>query len=226
LSELHVEVCKIDNVEKHPNADRLEIATVKGWNCVVGLGQFQKDEVVVYLPPDSIIPASIIEKYHLYSEQKQEDGTIIKKTYFRTMYENGSARMTTQKLRGIVSQGLILQLDENEKKKWLVGMDVAKDLGITKWEPPVAGFMQGVSSVNKKKLNPLFDKYTNIDNIKNYNYVFKKGDKVKISEKLHGTNARYANLKICNSKDLPILQKIKNRDINRDVYFNIDELFN
>ena len=36
MSELSVEIAKIDNIMPHPNADRLEIATVGGWNCVVG----------------------------------------------------------------------------------------------------------------------------------------------------------------------------------------------
>jgi RNA ligase (TIGR02306 family) len=210
MSDLHVEVCTIDKVEKHPNADRLSIATVKGWTCVTGLDQFEQGQVVVYLPPDSIIPASVIEKYKLYSEQKQEDGTVIKKTYFKTTYADGSARMTTQKLRSIISQGLILPLSEDEQKKWLVGMDVAKDLGIKKWEPEVAGYMKGAPGVTRKKLNPLFDKYTNIENIKNYNKVFKDGDQVKVTEKIHGTNSRYGNLEICISKELPVMQKIKN----------------
>ena len=34
MSKLIVEVCTIAKIEKHPNADRLDIATVKGWNCI------------------------------------------------------------------------------------------------------------------------------------------------------------------------------------------------
>ena len=33
MSSLIVEVCQIAAIEKHPNADNLDIATVKGWNC-------------------------------------------------------------------------------------------------------------------------------------------------------------------------------------------------
>lgn len=196
MSELHVEVCTIDDMVKHPNADRLSVATVKGWCCVVGLDQFVIGQKVVYLPPDSIIPASIIEKYHLYTELPQEDGTIIKKTYFKTTYSDGSARMTTQKLRSIISQGLILELNDEENKNWSIGKDVAVELGIKKWEPETASFMKGTSSVTKKKLNPLFDKYTDIENIKNYNSVFAVGDKVVVTEKIHGTNSRYGRLPI------------------------------
>lgn len=217
MSGLHVESCIIDNAERHPNADRLDVVTVKGWCCVTGLGQFKKGQKVIYIPPDSIIPATLIETYKLYSEQLQEDGSIIKKTYFKTTYEDGSARMSTQKLRGIISQGLIIPLTAEEEKKWPIGTDVSKELGIKKWEPEVAGFMKSTSGVTRKKLNPLFDKYTNIENIKNYNKVFKPEDKVYIMEKIHGTNSRYSNLPIYTGNGLNIFKKIL-RIIKKKIY--------
>jgi len=36
MSSLKVEVVTIDRVERHPNADRLDLVGVKGWNCVAG----------------------------------------------------------------------------------------------------------------------------------------------------------------------------------------------
>jgi hypothetical protein len=35
MSSLIVEVCTIDRVERHPNADALDLAVIKGWQCVV-----------------------------------------------------------------------------------------------------------------------------------------------------------------------------------------------
>ena len=63
MSKLIVEVCKVDNIEKHPNADRLSIATIKGWNCIVGLNQYKPGDLVIFIPPDSIVPEDIIKKY-------------------------------------------------------------------------------------------------------------------------------------------------------------------
>jgi len=37
MSNLIVEICKIESIEKHPNADRLSIIKVKDWHCIVGL---------------------------------------------------------------------------------------------------------------------------------------------------------------------------------------------
>ena len=35
MSSLIVEVVRLNEFTKHPNADTLQIATVKGWRCIV-----------------------------------------------------------------------------------------------------------------------------------------------------------------------------------------------
>ena len=174
MSSLIVEVCKVIKIEKHPNADKLDIATVKGWSCIVGKDNYKVGDLVIYCPPDSIIPDSIIDQYKLEFLKK-----------------NG--RVGTIKLRKYISQGLILNIPEG--KKWKENKEVSKELGITKYEPPVSRMsLNGGQKPTKKKANPLFDKYTDIENIKNYNTVFEDGDEVVVTEKIHGTNFRAGNL--------------------------------
>lgn len=185
MSSLCVEVCKIEKVEKHPNADRLSIAVVKGWNCIIGLDQYKQGELVTFIPPDCVLPNELIEKYEL-------------------SYLKNGGRTGTVKLRGCISQGLILPIPNGNFK---VGDDVAKVLNIKKYEVTEAKFQQVQGKPTKKKANLLFDKYTDIENIKNYNSIFKDGDKVYISEKIHGTNSRFANLPI--SKGFTFIDKIK-----------------
>ena len=187
MSSLIVEVCRVDEIEKHPNADKLSIVTVKGWNCIVGLDQYKQGDLVVFVPPDSIIPENIIEKYNL------------------TYLKNGG-RVGTTKLRGFISQGLILDLPEG---KFKVGDDVSKVLGITKWEPPVSQNHQQANVISKKKLNPYFDRYTEIENIKNYKNVFEPGDKIVITEKIHGSNWRAGNLPIVIDKSQPLIYRFR-----------------
>jgi RNA ligase (TIGR02306 family) len=209
MSDLIVEVCKVDNVIKHPNADKLSIVTVKGWQCIVSLNQYKEGDLVVYCPPDSIIPPALIEIYKLEFLKK-----------------NG--KVGTIKLRGIVSQGLILNVGP-ELGCYKCGENVAEKLGITKWEPPEPGFSLGkpkekisdywVKYINKEitlrrlifkslgiiktnctprsknKLNPYFDKYTDIQNIKHFPTLFKDGEMVVITEKIHGSNFRAGRLK-------------------------------
>jgi RNA ligase (TIGR02306 family) len=165
----------IDKVEHHPNADRLDVATIKGWECIVGRDEYETGDAVVYIPPDSVVPPELIEKYKL--------------SYLRP---NG--RVGAVKLRGVVSQGLVLSLPEG--KVYEAGQDVAEELGITKWEPPKrqGGFNRGRRQPTKKKANPHFDRYTDIQNIRNFNTVFQEGEEVVITEKIHGTNFRAGKL--------------------------------
>jgi RNA ligase (TIGR02306 family) len=188
MSSLIVKVCRVDNVEKHPNADRLSIATVGGWNCIIGLDQYKVGDRVVFIPPDCIIPNNLIEKYNLE-------------------YLKGNGRTGTVKLRGYISQGLILDVPEGN---WKLGDDVANAMGITKYEQPEPKFsIGGARQATKKRLNPLFDKYTDIENINNFKDVFKDGDLVVVTEKIHGCNGRWSLLPIAYSSKLPLIEKIK-----------------
>jgi RNA ligase (TIGR02306 family) len=47
----------------------------------------------------------------------------------------------------------------------------------------------------KKNINPFFSKYTDIENIKNFNTIFTEGDEVSITEKIHGSNTRAGYLR-------------------------------
>ena len=65
MSTLVVEVCEVGAVEKHPYADRLGIATVKGWKTAVGFDpetgtyEFAVGERCIYFPPDSVLPPKL-----------------------------------------------------------------------------------------------------------------------------------------------------------------------
>ncbi len=174
MSSLIVDVCKIIKVERHANADKLDLVQVKGWTCIVGRDNYKVGDLVIFCPPDSVIPENIIEEYKLEFLKK-------------------CGRVGTVKLRKFISQGLILNIPEG--KKWKEGKEVSKELGITKYEAPVKRIsLNSGKQPTKRKQNPLFDKYTEIENIKNYNAVFKEGDVAVITEKIHGTNFRAGNL--------------------------------
>jgi RNA ligase (TIGR02306 family) len=80
---------------------------------------------------------------------------------------------------------------EIRKENYSEGKDVASVLGITKYEPPERPCgVKGGGQVTKKKSNPLFDKYTDIQNIKHFPDLFKEGEDIVITEKIHGSNFR------------------------------------
>lgn len=175
MSSLIVEANRIESLEPLPNSDNLEVAKVKGWFSLVGKGQHKVGELVTFLPPDCILPQELVDKYQL------------------TFLKNGR-RIRTLKLRNFISQGLILPLPEGNFKEGDSLVDVLK---IMKWEPTQSNSncLGTRNAVSKKKCNSSFTKYTEIENVKNYNNVFSEKDEVVITEKIHGSNFRCGLLK-------------------------------
>jgi len=176
MSTLIVEICKIDKIEVHPNADRLSIATVKGWKCIVRKDEYKVGNHIVYIPIDSILPESL---------EKKIFGPDSKITL-------NKHRIRTIKIRQAYSQGLVVDKSTvGLSIKTKLGADVTEKLGITKYEPPPPK-MPGMSNNkrSRKNPNPDFKKYTGIENIKNYNELFEPHDIVVVTEKIHGTNFR------------------------------------
>jgi RNA ligase (TIGR02306 family) len=164
MSSLIVEVCEVKEIRKHPDADKLEIAVVKDWECLVGVGDHEVGELVIFVPPDSILPPDLIEKWNIGYLKNKKTG-----------------RVGVIKLRGVYSYGLIVPNYDGYKK----GTNVADIYGITKWVPP----SERVGK-SRKKANPRFHKYTDIENYRNFEDVLVDGEQVIISEKIHGTNLR------------------------------------
>jgi RNA ligase (TIGR02306 family) len=163
MSSLIVEVSRIQKVLPHANAERLELAHVKGWQCVVPKGKYASGDLVTYIPPDSVIPVELSDRLGI------------------TKYlSNGRVRCA--RLRGEPSFGVIL---DRENDQWPEGHDVAAVYGITKYVPPTR---PGVADA--APAHPLFVSYTEIENMRNFPDIFVAGEEVVISEKIHGTNCR------------------------------------
>lgn len=177
MSQLKVEIVTPNEITKHPNADRLEIARVFGWTIVVPKGVFAVGDLAVYFPIDSILP-EVIEAKLFPPDSK------IKLHHHR---------VKTIKLRGAISQGLLARVDEvfNDDYGLFIGKDVADVLGVTKYEPPEPTNAKFAGKqTSKKQTNPNFHKYTEIENWKWYPKLFAEGELVYVTEKIHGTNFR------------------------------------
>ena len=59
MSSLIAPVAQIEQIEPHPNADRLELATVLGWQMIIPKGQYQVGSKIVYIPIDTIVPQEL-----------------------------------------------------------------------------------------------------------------------------------------------------------------------
>ncbi len=165
MSAFKAEVVRV-KLEPHPNADRLELAKVRGWQCCVVKGQFQEGGLAIYIPVDAVLPDPLVERLG------------IRKNY-RT-------RLRTIKLRGLVSQGLLVAARQGDVE----GQDVTEALGITKYDPPIPISMAG----QVRPEHAGFRRYTDIENWKNFPDLFRPGEEVIVTEKVHGTNFRAAKL--------------------------------
>ena len=90
------------------NADRIELAHIEGFQCVVSKGYHVGDKVI-YIETDSICP-------------KNETFAFL----------NGKSHIKLQKIRGVYSQGIALEYHGDAP----VGTDMTEELGIVKYEPP------------------------------------------------------------------------------------------
>lgn len=176
-SSLIVEVVTIDKIEDHPNADRLDLATIKGWQCVVQKGAFASGDKAIYIPIDSILPAEVESK--IFGPDSK--------------VKLSKSRVKTIKLRGAISQGLVTTLEQVGLPPFLpVGTDIKDKLKIGKWEPSVKAqnALAGGKKTTNKNPHPSFHKYTKLQNVKNYIKLFEEGELVVVTEKIHGTNFR------------------------------------
>lgn len=179
ISNFAVRVERIVSIESHPNADRLELAQILDWRCVVGKGEFKPGDLCVYFPIDSVLPENV--ESAIFGENSK--------------IKLDKHRVRTIKLRGAISQGLVTKVDlwrKGQANAPKEGDDLTTYLQVKKYEPPtrsIPGQMQG-SAAPKKYVNPNFKKYTDLENAKNYPNVFQPDDMVVVTEKIHGTNFR------------------------------------
>lgn len=130
-------VVRIDAVEKHPNADSLDICTVGGWRVVTKLGEYNAGDLAVYCEIDSFIPTEIASFLSKGKEPRVFNGV-------------KGERLRTVRLRGELSQGLLLSLSilPDHPEPQFIGDDVTQILGIQKWEAPIPAQLAGVMRGN------------------------------------------------------------------------------
>ena len=117
-------VQRIWKIEPIEGADRIELAHVLGWQCVVNKGQFQEMDPAVYFEVDSFLP--IAPEYEFLRAT----------SYRKTDIMGEGFRLRTMKFRGQISQGLLLPVSAFPAipADAEVGTDVTELLGVKKWE--------------------------------------------------------------------------------------------
>lgn len=167
MSKHSVDVIRITEIQKHPNADKLELVIINGFTCCVGKGQFKVGDLAVYVEPDYVVPD--LPEY---------------------AFLKGNLKIKSRRFRGEWSQGLLLPAKPGMRE----GDNVMVQLGITRYNPPeILGVKNKVQAGSAAKVVDVLkhSKAYDLENWRKYKQVFQENETVYVTEKLHGASARY-----------------------------------
>lgn len=180
-------VRKISDIQPIEGADKIELATIDGWKVVVAKDVNHKvGDLIVYCEVDSFLPI-------------REEFEFLRKTSFKKMGDQEGFRLKTIRLRGQISQGLIVPLDVLLKHgvssdDVFEGLDVTGMLDIIKYEPPVPAELSG----KVRGLFPSFIRKTDEERVQNLSSEYEKyrgknklGGKFYVTEKLDGSSSTF-----------------------------------
>ncbi len=172
---------KVSEIRPIKDADKIELAKVDGWQCVVRKGEFNEGDRGIYFEIDSFLPIyPIYEFLRKGCYKKLSDGT-------------EGFRLKTIRLRKQLSQGLLLPLslyNDNPLNDLNVGTDVTEMLHIKKYEPPVPAHL---SRTVKGLFPPNLIQKTDQERIQNLPEYFEDYKDVVFeeTEKLNGFSVTY-----------------------------------
>jgi RNA ligase (TIGR02306 family) len=180
-------------------ADRIELAQVDGWWCIVKKGEFKVGDLGVYFEIDSLLPNE--EIYNFLGRAGQRNGVY-------------AHRIKTMKMRGVISQGLLLPIshfgDKLTNKK--LGDDVTDILKVTKFE--VDNFNRPPNSkIQAHSRFPSFLPKTEQTRIQNIPQFFSQYKEMEFEETLKLDGSSYTAFRI--KKPLAIWQRLLNTLANK-----------
>ncbi len=123
MSRKLASIQRIWKTEPIEGADRIELAYVLGWQCVVNKGQFRPMDLAVYFEIDSFLP--LRPEFEFLRASSYKESELLGEGF----------RLKTQKFRGQVSQGLLLPINQFPEipEGTELAADVTELLGVRKW---------------------------------------------------------------------------------------------
>lgn len=219
MSDWQPQIVKIEKVEKHPNADALDIVTVLGdFPVITKRDEYAVGDLAGYIPIDSIVPDTeqfhflcpkIIEKY----EEIEGNEIVTKTRAIGPKFPVGSVPeknriIKAKKIRGTYSQGMLISEWYSESVPG-VAFDIVGEPGtslldsgfgtlslLKKWEEEEEENLPGLKKTrtNAEKAPkgwsiPHYD----IDGVRKYLTCLGENEEIVLTEKLHGANAGFCH---------------------------------
>lgn len=162
----------VERIDPIEGADMIQLAVVDGWKCVVKKDEFAAGDLAVYCEIDSFLPI-------------RPEFEFLRKSSFRRMDGEEGFRLRTVKLRGQISQGLLLPISLLGRSA-ARGEDVTSELEIKLYEPPVPACLAGnvvgpfpatVAKTDEERIQNLANDYQSF-----------AGKPFYVTEKLDGTS--------------------------------------
>lgn len=213
-------VVKIQELLCHPNADSLSLVHIGGYQVVVKTENWKVGDLGVYVQPDSVVPQTSPFEF-LWADKVFPDGIVPEKhrrvtvRRFRKEWSEGLLLPVSDFSGGLQHDPRFAYGWLKE------GNDVAEILGISHYDPPepedktvtrkqqykwppksfrgwvyyllhligidLNGNVGGSNSKGPKNPPPVYD----VEAFKNFRHAFEPDEQVVVTEKIHGSNARF-----------------------------------
>jgi RNA ligase (TIGR02306 family) len=170
---------RIEEVIAIEGADKICAYGIGGWKVVDQVGKYKVNDLVVFCEVDSWVPTTLAPFLSKGKEPRVFEGI-------------QGERLRTIKLRGQLSQGLLMPLtvlsDNGHTIYYVEDIDVTEILGIVKWEKPINAQLAGVCKGNFPSLIPKTDQ-ERVQNLKKeITAAFEAGLLFELTEKLEGSS--------------------------------------
>lgn len=185
-------IAEITYIKPIEGADAIECAIVNGgWPVVVKKGEYKVGDVAIYLEIDSWVPHELAPFLSKGQEPREYNGV-------------KGERLRTVKLRGQISQGILLKIEEEpssigqpcyvlktELKEYHFCQsddnNLTDNLGIQKWEPPIPAQLAGLMKGNFPHFIPKTDQ-ERCQNLRKEIFEIHKDETYEVTTKLDGSS--------------------------------------
>lgn len=178
----------ISEIRPIDGADRIEAATVLGYQTVITKGEFRPGNLCVWHEPDTVVA-------------DRPEYEFLRKQGFR---------LKVSRFKGQISQGLALPLNVLPSADYAVGQDVTEQTGIRKYEKQLSPNLVGVA----KGAFPSWIPKTDEPNLRSFPAALDEftGRECVITQKVDGTSATYylrnGEFGVC-TRNLELLEDVK-----------------
>lgn len=213
-------IIRVNEIRKHPNADTLGLVDVGGYQVVVKLGEYAVGDLAVYVQPDSIVPChrafAFVWNDQTFEGEIPEKKRRVTVRRFRKEWSEGllmslaSVGLTDKKGAPLFEEGadvanilgithynppepgeFVPTQSSKQYKVWpksLKGWAHFLSYWMTFGLYNPSGSTHGFGNERPpKNTPPMYD----VETFKNYANTFVEGEPVVVTEKIHGSNARY-----------------------------------